>query len=166
MIGHVVISEVYYDVDMAHGTEPANEWVELYNGTESSVDVGGWTIGDTNSPMTDRIPATTLIPAGGFIILTASSTTASFWTIPADVAVINIGSPLGNGLGNDGDTVFLKNAGVTVDALSYGSTTPSVFNPPAPDVAEGHSLARINLTSDTDTASDFEDRAIPSPGVF
>ncbi len=160
-LNHLLLSEVYYDVGSGKGSEPANEWVEIYNGTGSSVDISGWFIADASS--SDAIPASTVIPNGGFLVLTASSTTSGFW---GGVPMINLGSAIGNGLGNAGDAVYLKNAAsTTIDAMSYGTNT-SVFNPSAPDVVAGHSLKRTSLTIDTDTASDWADAASSTPGSF
>ncbi len=57
----------------------------------------------------------------------------------------------------------LKNpSAVIVDAMSYGTNT-TVFNPSAGPLAEHHSLERLVLTVDTDTASDWVDNASPTP---
>lgn len=166
-IGHVVISEVYYDVDAAHGVETAasgyaNEWVELYNGTAADVDVSGWTLTDNHA--SDAIPDGTVIPAGGFALITPSDTTVSYWTIPAGVPVAVLGSAIGNGLANGGDELTLRDGDAVVDAMSYGTDT-SVFDLPLPASHDGHSLARTQLTSDTDTAADWADTDSPTPGA-
>lgn len=162
-VGHVLISEVYYDVDSAHGSEPAHEWVELYNPTGAAVVLDGWSVVDTSGSV-DMLPAGTTIPAQGFIVLAASSTLRDFWSIPQQVAVINLGGSLGNALGNTNDAFMLKNqASTTVDALSWGTDT-TAFDPAAPDAAEGHSLARLSLDVDTDAAADWVDREVPTPG--
>jgi len=54
---------------------------------------------------------------------------------------------------------------VIVDAVSYGGDT-TAFDPSAMDVLEGHSLRRSNLTTDTNTAIDWEDNATPTPRSF
>ncbi len=47
-----------------------DEWIELYNASATSVDLGGWQLAAVNgtSTMTYTIPATTTIPARGFSI--------------------------------------------------------------------------------------------------
>jgi hypothetical protein len=131
------------------------------------VDISGWTLGDAFASTSDSIPAGSIIPSNGFLIIVASSTTAGFWVteIPGAVPVINILGSIGNGLSNDGDALYLHNAGTLVDALSYGTNT-SVFSPAAPDVADGHSLFRTTLTVDTDTAADWAELATSTPGTF
>lgn len=170
-LNHVVISEVYYDTASTSQkveTEGDNEWVELYNGTGSIVDLSGWTIGDNTNPAGDVLPAGTMIPNNGYLVITASSTTGSFWSIPVGSQVIVLSSSIGsNGLanGSTGDGVFLKNlSSTTIDAMNYGSNT-TVFNPGVSTVAEGHSLYRTSLTTDTDAATDWSDNASPTPGM-
>lgn len=160
-LDHLIISEVYYDPDVAHGADPANEWVEIHNPTSSELNLAGLFIADANS--SDALPSIS-IPALGFAVVTASSTTASLWTFPAGVAIINIGGSIGNGLTNTGDAVYLRDSSdAVIDAMSYGSNI-DVFSPAAPDVNDGHSLSRISITEDTDTAADWEDSESPTPG--
>lgn len=162
-LDHIVMSEVYYDVDATHGAETWHEWIELYNPTGAPVDLSGWSIIDTSGSV-DTIPDGTTIPAGGYVVLAASSTLPNFWTIPAGAVLVNMGGSLGNALGNTGDSVMLRNVAlVTVDALSWG-TDVTVFATPAADVAEGHSLARSPVGTDTDLAADWVDREVPTPG--
>jgi hypothetical protein len=72
---------------------------------------------------------------------------------------------IGNGLADDGDRLVLRDGqGSVIDALSYGRDA-TVFQPPAPAVAAGHSLQRIQSDVDTDQASDFADTSDPSPGM-
>ena len=51
------------------------DWIELYNGSGSSVDVGGWGISDkADTPYRFTIPAGTVIPAGGRTIIFCDGT--------------------------------------------------------------------------------------------
>lgn len=162
-LDHVVISEVYYDVDPTKGVESTNEWIELYNDTDSSIDIGGWVVADTSDEF-DLVPLGTTIPANSFVVLTASTTTLGFW---GSVPMVSLGNRLGNALGNTGDSIYLKNAAsTTVDSMSYGSTTPVAFTPTVPIVSEGHSLKRANLLVDTNSSIDWQDETTPTPGSF
>ena len=165
VIGHLVVSEVYYDVASGKGNEPANEWIEIYNGKRDPVDLSGYTIGDNASSSSDALPGGTIIPAGGFAVVTASSTTAGFWTIPAGVPVIVLSNSVGgNGLANGGDVIYLNFLGALVDAVSFGTNT-SAFSPSVPAVPEGHSITRFNLDADTNSAADFIGLATSTPGL-
>lgn len=162
--GHVLISEVYYDVASTTGEDdPGNEWVELYNGTGAAVDIGGWWLRDSGSSGADQIPAGTIIPNGSFLLLTGSSTTANFW--PGKTFVLLPSTTIGNGLANSGDGVVLQNAASsTIDQMSYGSNT-SVFTLPLPSGStDGHSFKRASVSADNDTAADWVDEDSPTPG--
>ncbi len=76
-----------------------NEWVELYNKTDASVDISGYTIGNGNTSQT--IPTNTTIDANGYFVY--QLTTAS--------------------LNNSGDEVNLyQSNGTLIDSFTYGNT--------------------------------------------
>lgn len=161
---HLVVNEVYYDVDGSHGVETDNEWVEIYNPTSSAVNLRDWEICDGIS--CDTIALADLdIPANGYAVVTKEASTWGFWTVPGSAVKIALGSTIGNGLSNTGDRLILKDdGGVEIDAMSYGSDTTQL-NPACPDVSEGHSLARKPAGQDLDLSSDFEDLSNPNPGT-
>ena len=161
IIGHVVISEVYYNVDPSHGNDPQNEWVELYNGSTSVVDISGWIIVDLATERT--IPQGTLIQSNSFLLVTADSQTKSKWNIPGNIPVITLSGLIGDGLLNAGDALSLKQGSQVVDSLSWGTNT-SVFNPALSSLSSGHSFARGSLTKDTHSTSDWIDLMTPLPG--
>lgn len=163
LLEHLIISEVYYDVGEGKGDASRNEWMEVYNGTGSSVDMSGWVIADASSEF-DLIPAGTVIPNLSFVVITAASTTSGFW---GDVPVISLETArLGNSFGNSGDSIYLKNAAsTTVDSLSYGNNI-AVFDPAISIVNNTGSIKRINLATDTNTASDWATTTTPTPGSF
>jgi hypothetical protein len=67
-------------------------------------------------------------------------------------------------LNNTGDRLQLLNPdGVEVDSMSWDNDS-TFLDPPATDVSDGHSLERDPDGTDTDTASDFVEREIPTPG--
>src|SRR5262249_19730001 len=135
---------------------------ELYNPTASSVDLSNWRIKDATT--LDKIPTGTTIPAGGRIVITATSTTSAFW---GNKPMIVLWSAIGSGLANGGDALSLLNgngATTTVDALSWG-TDVSVFATPVPTSGDDNSIARTSLTVDTDTAADWATLNDPTPGL-
>ena len=99
--GQVLINEVF--------PSPSNngtEWVELYNTTASTINIGYCYIDDINggSPPS-QIPASTLIPAHGF------------WTLDRNSYFNNTGD----------DVRFLKeDASTILDAFTYGNTASDV----------------------------------------
>lgn len=160
--GTVVISEVYYDVDDTHGSESANEWVELFNAGDTPVDIGGWSLSDAAS--SDELPADLLMQPGEYLVVTNSTTTLNFWTFPG-ITVVALQSSIGNSLGNTGDALYLSDTEArVVDSVSWGGNI-DVFDPSVIDVVEGHSIARDPVATDTDTAADWIDLETPTPGV-
>jgi len=76
---HVVINEIMYN---PLGTDAPAEWVELYNPSDSSIDLAGWTISNGTVPTTDTLTAhpqfgdgSTTIPANGYAVIMAETTT-------------------------------------------------------------------------------------------
>lgn len=164
-VNHLLISEVHYDPTAEDGADD-NEWVEIFNPTASAINLSTWGIGDTATSGIDMFPNGTMIQAGQYLIVSSASTTLSFWSLPGGAAFVSLEESIGSGLSNTGDAVFLVDitgATTTVDAMSYGTNTVA-FSPAAPDVIDGHSLARSVLTSDLDTAADWIDNASPTFG--
>jgi len=164
-MGHIVISEVYYDVDGEHGSEGANEWVELYNPTGVPVNIGGWSIGDSASGA--LLPGEIVIPAGGVVLLTQGEGLEILWPeISESVEIIVLGSPINTGgLSNSGDALFLRNPSADlVDSVSWGTNTDA-FDPSVLGVGNGESIERVNPDIDTDTSVDWTSNSNPTPGV-
>lgn len=162
---HLVINEVYYDADGTHGSEPDNEWVEIYNPTSSAVNLKDWEICD-NMGCVDLATADLDILANGYAVVTKEASTWGFWTVPGSAIKIVLGTTIGNGgLSNTGDRLILRNnSGLEIDAMSYG-TDITRLNPACPDVSAGHSLARKPAGQDLNVNSDFEDLVSPNPGT-
>ena len=157
------INKVYYDVETSErGIEYDNEWVEIYNQTDQSLDITNWQICDNGSSC-DTLASTSpiMIPAKGFAVITAASSTWNYWELADNVVPIVLEERIGNGLSNDGDRLILKRPdGAIMDEMNWG-TDIEVWNPAATDVPEGHTLARKPNGYDTNQASDFVDLAPP-----
>lgn len=161
LTNHIVINEVTVDLDKK-GRDFANEWVELFNPTASTVDLSNWQLCNARGCAT--IPAGTSIPANSYAVLTPERSTWRFWTVPTSSQVV-LDHRLGqNGLDNNGDSVILMDSSSTIiDQLSYERDT-SVFNPSVPVPAQDWSLSRIVSGYDTDQALDFWVNPTPTPG--
>ena len=174
---HLLISEVLYDAV----TEPDGEWIELHNPTTGTIALAGYKIGDEETAGGTEgmyaFPLTATIEAGSFqVIAVDGAVFSATWGFAPDyqlsgglegVPDLSKYPSWGSGsvqLGNSGDEVLLLDGSDhIVDALSWGSS--SVFlAPPAPDVPEGHSLERSPPWWDSDSAADWRDQALPSPG--
>lgn len=166
-VNHLLLSEVLYDLanDNSQGSESGgkNEWVELYNPTESPVDLNGWTIGNSTSTGERIASSSVLIEPHGYAIITNATSTAEFWNF-GSTTVMYVGESINGGFANSGDYIGLFDQnGEIVDAMSYGSNTDA-FNPSVQTVSSGHSLSRLPVSVDTDGASDWSENTTPNPG--
>ncbi|RAW00552.1 lamin tail domain-containing protein [Pseudochryseolinea flava] len=100
----VAINEVY---------SAGDDWIELYNSSDSPMNIGGYKIFDDE---TDKytLPAGTTVPANGFLVLLADGTATGIHT--------------NFKITSDGETIYLENASGTlidkaeVPALSNGQS--------------------------------------------
>jgi beta-lactamase superfamily II metal-dependent hydrolase len=150
----VLFSEVFYDTP---GTDGVEEWIELYNDSSITVDIGGWTITDNNGG-----GATYTVPTGKTIA------PWTYYTIAADSTGFNAlygydADLYGNipSLNNTGDTLILKNASSEeVDAVAWeggaNQGTPTGWgSTSAPSAPTGSSIVRTDSAVDTDTYADW-----------
>ncbi len=97
------------------------DWIEIYNGGSSPVDIGGYYITDDATELTlwqipDTDPASTTIAAGAYLLLWADKDT--------DDGVLHIDLKLSN---NGEDIVLVQPDGTTiVDQLTFGSQNTDV----------------------------------------
>jgi hypothetical protein len=164
VLGKVVLSEVMYDLGTGQGAEPANEWVELYNGTGAAVDVAGWKLKDSSATSTIATTSPLMVPAGGYVVVAASSTTAGMWGLSPSSVVLVTGKQLGNSLGNTSDSLQLLNpANTVIDAVSWGGDM-GAFDSTGLSAPAGSSIARVPVSTDSDTKADWVVLATPTPG--
>lgn len=167
LVGLVVINEVYYDPDSNHiegdASENNFEWIEIFNNSPVTVNLKDWSITDNSSSDTISSGNRNLDP-GKKVVLAKDDSVRVIWGIP-EGDFIAIGSTIGNGLANSGDRLTLTDEnGVIIDQISYGTNT-DILNPSIPAVAEGHSIEREPAGNDTDAATDFVDREVPTPAI-
>ncbi|HED07076.1 MAG TPA: hypothetical protein ENI57_03065, partial [Ignavibacteria bacterium] len=94
------------------------EWVELYNMTDSPINVSGWSFADNNTTVTFTNNNIN-IPSKSFIVLSKDSTVLTNYSIPVQLVVFsNMPS-----LNNSSDAVVLHDSlGLLIDSLSYFSS--------------------------------------------
>lgn len=162
----IVINKVYYDIDDDHGTEPKNEWIELYNPTDQDISLKKWEI--CNHDDCEVLDPQKTIPAFGFVLLSHDASTWQYWEVPPDIETINqLGGQFE--MDNDADLLILKDSfGYIMDQMNWGTPTTTwpnynenVWNPGAVDVAEGNILGRILTGFDTDQPSDWQEFGVP-----
>ena len=174
---HVVISEVFYDES---GTD-TNEFVELYNPTLSSVDIGGWKLKHYNQTGSLQWEltfggGTTIASLGYYLLGMKSPLDSADWggtSITPD-ATFPSGKFIQNG---PGDYVILEtDVGTYVDGVRWGAKTSGddiLDDPNYADVSASDSIERKSGPThdeiqgngyDTDDASnDFRTRDTPEP---
>lgn len=130
--GEIVISEIMY---YPYGDEPDNEWVELYNPTSNAIDISGWVLTDS-STFPDQttegkciIPASTILPAQDFLVVSRSALTLPGATVIQCTAVDSDAGAGEDGryeLGNNtspvvGDNLALFDGNDATANLIYGT---------------------------------------------
>jgi lamin tail-like protein len=137
----VVLNEVYYD---APGSDTGNEWVELLNAGGATVDLAGWKIdrGGTTFSAVFTFPDGAGIAPGAYLLVGEAAVSGAAFT--GTFAFQN------GGEATDGIRL-VDRSGAVVDVVLYDE--PNTNGLPdrsgnagtsfAPDVAEGHSLARL-----------------------
>lgn len=152
--GTILFSEIFYDTP---GTDSAEEWIELYNGSNSTVDLSGYTITDNNgSGSTYTFPSgSSIAPNSYFTVATNASGFLAIYGYNADqygsIAALN----------NGGDALILKdNQNNVVDQVAWeggaSGGVPSGWGSASNPVAStGQTIYRSNVNSDTDTYTDW-----------
>lgn len=115
----IVINEIMYHHQSSYlptgSTADPEEWVELYNRSGSSVDLGGWAL---HGGADFTFPVGTTIPAGGYLVV-AQNKLALAAKFPAATIV----GDWSGSLANNNDEVRLEDAnGNTVNAVHYFSS--------------------------------------------
>lgn len=141
----IVINEILYSP--TSNPERVLEWIELYNNSDADVDIAGWELHDnvqTDDILGDSVNGTgsTVIPAGGYAIITGENTEVyepgSPYSVDADAVRLQVGdNKLGSGLDNNGDILtILSDSGEVMDSVSYDDSWGGDGN--------DHSLERID----------------------
>ncbi|MEM6345943.1 MAG: lamin tail domain-containing protein [Bacteroidota bacterium] len=112
----IVINEIHYNSDPSF--DPGN-WVELYNPSNSSVDVSGWELHTDSASYV--IPNNTSIAANSYLILAENTFLFSFqfWGVNPFIG------PIGFGLDNAGEKLLLYNKTYClVDSVKFNDKSP------------------------------------------
>jgi hypothetical protein len=150
---HVLINEVF----PSGGSD--SEWVELFNPTNSSIDLTGWKLHD-NATNAELFKGSILLPAGGYAVVVASG---SALIVSGSTRIETQTVTIGNRLSNDDDSLrLLTPDNNEIDALSWGADQ-SIFSGIATPSAS-QSIRRIPNGQDNDNANDWQ-VGIPSIGV-
>lgn len=151
--GTVVFSEIYYDTI---GDDNIEEWIELYNNTKKTANIGGWTIIDSNGTgFTYTFPADVTIAPGTYF--TVGRNSGGFTALYSFEADLYGNLPF---LNNGGETLLLKDAsGSVVDFVAWeggaGGLPGDWGSTSNPWAKTGNTILRNDPTVDTDTYADW-----------
>lgn len=107
----VIISEIAW---MGTSESSSNEWIELYNNGDDSVDLSEWFLETEDQDISIELLGS-IIPNGYYLIERTDDTTVPNFT--ADLI-----ASFGHGLSNSGETLFLKNSSNSnIQTLSFAS---------------------------------------------
>ncbi|MFO7371203.1 MAG: CotH kinase family protein, partial [Bacteroidales bacterium] len=138
-LNDMVINEIYYDDPSDFD---ADDWVELYNKGNVTINLSGWILKDEEDDHRFVIPQGTRISPGAYLVLCRNTVkfTQSYPGL----------EPLGEfdfGLGSDGDCVRLFSAdSILVDSVRYGVA------PPWPSAPNDYGTSIELLNADYDNA--------------
>ena len=152
------------------------EWVELYNTSSSTVDIGGWSLQWGTSSFSSEfvIPNGVTIGGGDYLVIGGEGVLQADVVVPADSDLT-----MGSG-GSNADAIRLTCGGGVADTVIYGPTDDSgiaenndewvddngnVATAVAPKPGAGTTLARrINGLDTNDSRVDFIVSLAASPG--
>ena len=118
IIPGIVINEINYNSSDDFDPE---DWVELYNSSESPISIGTWKLKDEANDHVFVIPENTILSAGEFLVLCKD--TIAFTSMFPEVA--NFIGDLGFGLGGGGDMVRLFDSyEILKDDVEYDDDDP------------------------------------------
>ena len=113
----VVINEVMYSAPDSLDT---GDWIELYNLLDSDQDLSGWLLKDDDDDHVFTLPPGTLIPAGGYWVVSAD--TAAFSAHHPEVD--NLVGEIPFGFGRNDQVRLYFPSGEVADSLAYREIAP------------------------------------------
>ncbi|MCH8942829.1 MAG: lamin tail domain-containing protein [Bacteroidetes bacterium] len=137
LFSDIVINEIMYAPSSGQ-----TEWVELYNRTDSSVNLNGWSFSDNNTTVT-FVNTDVNIPSKSFVVLSKDSTVLTNYSIPVKLVVFS-NMPT---LNNSGDAVVIKDSlDILIDSLTYSRSWGG---------DNGKSLERIDIDDSSTKQSNW-----------
>lgn len=144
----VYITEVFYDTP---GKDSEEEWVELYNPTNSDIDISGLILHDNSYGW--ALPSGTVINARSTIIVARDKTGfRNLYGVYPDVSGMTLA------LANRGDILELMDGNVTIDVVAWENYIEG-WN----IVANTNESIQRTSSKDTDTVKDWSGHMTPNP---
>jgi hypothetical protein len=123
-VGSVIFTEIMQNPSSVG--DDMGEWFELYNTTDSDIDLQGWDIIDDNHTLAEEgftFPNSIIIPAGGYLLIANNGDEATNGGLPTPDFVYVNGFPF---LGNGTDGITIQCSGSVIDEVIWddGATFP------------------------------------------
>lgn len=119
----VIINEINYNSSSENDSE---DWVEIHNKSNASVDISGWFVSDSNDDNKFVIPTSTTIEAGAYLVITRDE--AAFDAVHPNVS--NKFSGMDFNFSNGGELIRLFNSSSSlIDQVEYDDEGDWVTEP-------------------------------------
>ncbi len=154
---NIVINEIMYNADE---NEESEDWIELYNSGNASINLADWTLKDDKDDNMYTIPEGTIVGSNSYLVLVKDK--AAFQEIYPNTN--NILGDIGFGLSGNSDEVRLfNNEGQLVDSVMYDDEDPW----PLEADGTGYSLELIDASFDNSDATNWRASSyyLGSPGA-
>jgi hypothetical protein len=110
----IVINEIMFDPDVDN-----SEYIEFYNSTDDSVNIGGWIISDENRNTYKLFSTSFTVPPKSYFLLIADSIMLSKYNL-SNYEFKNVIGTSSLGLVNTGELILLKDVkGNVIDSVYY-----------------------------------------------
>ena len=124
----ITISEVMFDLD---GADSPHEFIELYNYSNENITFQNWLIADKFSTGEITPDGFTIFPPNQFAVILEGDYDGFYdQYLPDDVLLIYVDDlSIGNGLGNNADSLYLINeSGIVISEMGWNSTMKSGYS--------------------------------------
>lgn len=159
---NVFFTEIFYNLNGTEGG--ATEWVEIYNGGQTAVDMSGWVYGDSqDNSFAGAFGAGTILGAGEVAVIAFQNadTFRSIWGQGITVFQIDTAVSLANTPSATNETVALFDGmGNLVDEVNFAANENGW-----PGVANGASISLLSSALDGSSNDVGSNWAITSIGV-
>ena len=156
-LNHIIFTQVYYEPAINYSTE----WIEIYNPSENTVSLSGWTLNDNSDRNTWTFPDGTEIYGKSYAVIVRNA--EDFDALFACTQYIDT-TKNSSILNNDGDQLTLRDNGNNeIDFVSWEGGFNSTYPDWTISAAKGMSILRSSVSSDTGTPQDWLSSQGPDP---
>lgn len=148
----VIISQVLYDPIVS---DTYGEAIELYNPTNSTIEISNYIIKTTSYQIDATIPPNTFIQPNSYFLITD----ANFNAYKDNESFPDSDYQESITLSNSNSGVALVYNNLTIDAIGWGNSSPLFESTPAPEIPQGKTLRRLLLTDTDNNMADFSESA-------